>query len=319
MKVVHYSRGMSEVSCQGTINELLVLRKLAEESRRAPFLLQPYVEGSFWAWRSAGEYLHILTDVCTGGELSYYRNQIPEHRLALVCAEVILGMNYLHRLGIVHHDIKPQNVLVNGDGHCVLSDYGGAQFLDGHSHIRRPRRMQAVMTKPFAAPELLGVDDAATAACTKAVDYWALGATIVWLTMEDRFLPGTSDPHTLTMRLGRIRDEMEKADASAELQHFVMAVSATMHQRCIQYLTDLRLCHVSYCDLTQTNDQAFKDYVKPVGVLAHGFMLGTARVHNAREPVNLLERMRQAQLSLVADESFDVEAHNAAMAVALDG
>ncbi|KAI9056367.1 kinase-like protein [Trametes sanguinea] len=226
MKVVHFARGMSESACRGTINELKVLSRLADDSSPHPFLLQPYVGDEMWAWRSTKGYLHVLTEFCPGGDLSYYKRQLPERTLALICAEVILGLNHLHELGIVHHDLKPQNILVNADGHCVISDYGGAQFLDSGGEIRRKERAvgNAVMTIPFAAPELL-YEDNTFRTYNQAVDYWSLGATLVSLIMDDDMLPGAQDTSFLTFRVRRIENKMHQLGKSQDFTDFVLAVS----------------------------------------------------------------------------------------------
>ena len=92
LKVVHYSRGMSKPSCRGVVNELKALAKIAEDADPSPFLLRPYVYGAHWAWRSSAGYLHILTEFCSGGDLSCYEYRLSEHALALVCAEVVSAM-----------------------------------------------------------------------------------------------------------------------------------------------------------------------------------------------------------------------------------
>jgi len=44
-------------------------------------------------------------------------------------AEVVLALEQLHQLGIIYRDIKLENILLDGEGHIVLSDFGLSKFL----------------------------------------------------------------------------------------------------------------------------------------------------------------------------------------------
>lgn len=92
-----------------------------------------------------------------------------------------LGLESLHCLGIVHHDLKPENVLIDEDGHCVIADYGGSKFLSDGILIRKPKD-EVICTLPYAAPELLSPSSAKYKPYDEAIDYWALGATVYMLT-----------------------------------------------------------------------------------------------------------------------------------------
>ncbi|KAJ2976726.1 hypothetical protein NUW54_g11522 [Trametes sanguinea] len=338
MKVVHFARGMSESACRGTINELKVLSRLADDSSPHPFLLQPYVGDEMWAWRSSEGYLHVLTEYCPGGDLSYYKRQLPERTLALICAEVILGLNHLHQLGIVHHDLKPQNILVNVDGHCVVSDYGGAQFLDSSKQIRRKERAagNAVLTIPFAAPELL-YEDNTFRTYNQAVDYWSLGATLVSLIMDDDMLPGALDTSFLTFRVRRIENKMHQLGKSQDFTDFVLALLEQSPMRRLGYpeVADHGFLHgIDWqavmelrCPRKPSIASPFPSYILTPSpfptqrfhssrrsvALAHGFSVEDARVHDTRSPVDFLVQLRREQLSLVLDDSFDVKAHQTAI------
>jgi protein-serine/threonine kinase len=67
-------------------------------------------------------------EFCPGGDLHMLRQKQPgkyftEQAVKFYVAEILLAMEYLHMLGIVYRDLKPENVLVREDGHIMLSDF----------------------------------------------------------------------------------------------------------------------------------------------------------------------------------------------------
>ena len=92
----------------------------------------------------------------------------------------------MHEHGIVHHDLKPHNILVSGDGHCVIADFGGARFLDGDGKLERRNDTPIVMTTSFAAPEILApLEDGQIQEYDEAADYWSLGVLVVSLFLHE--------------------------------------------------------------------------------------------------------------------------------------
>ncbi|PUZ63443.1 hypothetical protein GQ55_3G068800 [Panicum hallii var. hallii] len=70
----------------------------------------------------------LVMEYCSGGNLHSLRQKQPgkhfsEPAARFYVAEVLLAMEYLHMLGIVYRDLKPENVLVRDDGHIMLSDF----------------------------------------------------------------------------------------------------------------------------------------------------------------------------------------------------
>ncbi|KAF8728121.1 hypothetical protein HU200_018700 [Digitaria exilis] len=70
----------------------------------------------------------LVMEFCPGGDLHALRQRqpgrhFPEHAARFYAAEVLLALEYLHMLGVVYRDLKPENVLVREDGHIMLSDF----------------------------------------------------------------------------------------------------------------------------------------------------------------------------------------------------
>lgn len=70
----------------------------------------------------------LVMEFCPGGDLHTLRQRqqgkhFSEQAVKFYVAEVLLAMEYLHMLGIVYRDLKPENVLVREDGHIMLSDF----------------------------------------------------------------------------------------------------------------------------------------------------------------------------------------------------
>ncbi|CAI9111472.1 OLC1v1011700C1 [Oldenlandia corymbosa var. corymbosa] len=70
----------------------------------------------------------LVMEFCPGGDLHALRQRqpgkfFPEHAARFYVAEVLLSLEYLHMLGIIYRDLKPENVLVREDGHIMLSDF----------------------------------------------------------------------------------------------------------------------------------------------------------------------------------------------------
>ncbi|KAL8160828.1 hypothetical protein V2J09_012317 [Rumex salicifolius] len=70
----------------------------------------------------------LVMEFCPGGDLHTLRQRqqgkhFSEQAVKFYVAEVLLAIEYLHMLGIVYRDLKPENVLVREDGHIMLSDF----------------------------------------------------------------------------------------------------------------------------------------------------------------------------------------------------
>ncbi|PKA52450.1 Protein kinase G11A [Apostasia shenzhenica] len=70
----------------------------------------------------------LLTEFCPGGDLHLLRQRQPakrfdEQAVRFYASELVAALEYLHVLGIIYRDLKPENVLVRSDGHIMLTDF----------------------------------------------------------------------------------------------------------------------------------------------------------------------------------------------------
>lgn len=68
-----------------------------------------------------------------GGELFNYiraEGQFSNRTAQMVAAEIILALQYLHNQDIIYRDIKPENLLVDHEGHLKLTDFGFAKHIE---------------------------------------------------------------------------------------------------------------------------------------------------------------------------------------------
>ena len=69
----------------------------------------------------------LVMELVTGGtlrELLRERGPMPQHAVVAVLAPVLSGLGAAHRAGLVHRDVKPENVLISVDGEVKLADFG---------------------------------------------------------------------------------------------------------------------------------------------------------------------------------------------------
>ncbi|KAI8636615.1 kinase-like domain-containing protein [Parasitella parasitica] len=120
--------------------------------------------------------LFLVLDYHVGGDLATQlrvNHCLPPERCRFYTAEIVLGIQELHRLGILYRDLKPENILLTADGHLVLTDFGlSKQFYDGLS-LEQQRTDTFCGTAEYLAPEILNEKP-----YSYEVDYWSMGTIL---------------------------------------------------------------------------------------------------------------------------------------------
>jgi serine/threonine-protein kinase PpkA len=96
---------------------------------------------------------YIAMEYLSGGQIMVPEQSI-DARVALQCVqEIALALDYAHSKGVIHRDVKPDNILLRDDGSCVLSDFGIARMIDGATMMTRTGAV--VGTPYYMSPEQL--------------------------------------------------------------------------------------------------------------------------------------------------------------------
>ncbi|XP_009588319.1 protein kinase PINOID 2-like [Nicotiana tabacum] len=111
--------------------EALIIRKKLQRAEMEKEILgiidHPFLP-TLYAQFEASHYSCLVMEYCPGGDLHAARQRQPGKRFSIssakfYAAEILLALEYLHMMGIVYRDLKPENVLVRADGHIMLSDF----------------------------------------------------------------------------------------------------------------------------------------------------------------------------------------------------
>jgi len=131
--------------------------------------------------------IFIVCEYVSGGSLQSLLEKAPSKRIPLTQArsifkQLIHALEYLHSIGIVHSDIKPDNILLTVDGVLKLSDFGVAQCECNEAKAQLRNGAPA-----FQAPEM-----ASDKCCAPNNDIWAAGITLYIMVVGKFPFEGTS-------------------------------------------------------------------------------------------------------------------------------
>ncbi|KAJ1557075.1 camp-dependent protein kinase catalytic subunit [Nowakowskiella sp. JEL0078] len=158
MKVLKKSEIVKMRQVEHTVNERAILEQLEF----------PYMVHLLATFQDCSN-LYFVLEYVQGGELfSYLRRcgRFPNHVAKFYAAEVVLAFEYLHSKDIIYRDLKPENLLIDAEGHIKITDFGFAKLVPDVTWT-------LCGTPDYLAPEIIQ-----SKGYGRAVDWWALGILI---------------------------------------------------------------------------------------------------------------------------------------------
>lgn len=161
--------GKSSTSFDDVKREVAIMKRLKHENvvRLYEVIDDPNVNKMYLVmeYMKRGDLLQIASDPSTKSTTPLTDEQVWD-----VCRQVLKGLKYLHDMEIVHGDIKPQNILVAGDGLVKIADFGISKVMSRGSELQ----LETAGTPAFMAPEIC----AGLAYDGKMADMYSVGATM---------------------------------------------------------------------------------------------------------------------------------------------
>ena len=114
-------------------------------------LYHPFLVNMICAFQDY-ENLYLVMDLFKGGDLRYHlfiNKKFTESQTKFFCANIMLGLEYIHKNKIIHRDIKPENLVLDSKGYLAITDFGVAiKYCKNNSN-------ETSGTPGYMAPEVL--------------------------------------------------------------------------------------------------------------------------------------------------------------------
>ncbi|KAK6188435.1 hypothetical protein SNE40_004608 [Patella caerulea] len=157
-------------------------------------------------------HLYMVMDYMPGGDLVNLMSNydVPEKWAKFYCAEVVISLDAIHSMGFIHRDVKPDNMLLDSQGHLKLADFGTCMRMDADGLVRSDT---AVGTPDYISPEVLK-SQGGEGIYGRECDWWSVGVFLYEMLVGDT--PFYAD--SLVGTYGKIMDHKHSLQFPSDIE-----------------------------------------------------------------------------------------------------
>ncbi|KAF8641527.1 hypothetical protein AX16_009905 [Volvariella volvacea WC 439] len=215
------------------IFEMKVFRGVERRSRNYQYILNavselcsPFLPRIHWSFKE-GDTMYMILDWQTGQSISdllSIAGPFEIRRLTVYAGEIAVALSHLHKARIVHRYLAPDNIIINPQGHIILTSFGSAMSIGGAKCLTEFLDCESQMQR-YQAPELrLGWNH------DFAVDCWGFGLVLFYM------LHG-KHPHTDRMW----HHDREPSSVCSKMAHTrAHALGSDLAKNCLEFNPGLR-------------------------------------------------------------------------------
>ncbi|CXJ28669.1 rac-beta serine/threonine protein kinase, putative [Plasmodium berghei] len=131
----------------------------------------PFIVKMYYSFQTSKK-LYFILEYCPGGELFFHLSKLTkftENIARFYISEIIIALQYLHKLNIIYRDLKPENVLLDKNGHIRLTDFGLSKECISDNNSAK----SLCGTPEYLSPEIIHQTGHG-----KSADWWSLGVML---------------------------------------------------------------------------------------------------------------------------------------------
>uniref|UniRef100_A0A0G4F585 Protein kinase domain-containing protein n=1 Tax=Chromera velia CCMP2878 TaxID=1169474 RepID=A0A0G4F585_9ALVE len=155
--------------------------------------------------------LNLFTELLEGGSVASLLEKFgpfSEDLTRKFTRHALRALEVVHASGVIHRDVKGQNLLVSADGRCVLSDFGTAVRLEGQEEERKKQAGSPY----WMAPESIRPSEP----YGRQVDIWSLGATVIEMLTGEPPFSSIKNPYRLFIHVTKQKGTPEVPESVSD-------------------------------------------------------------------------------------------------------